>query len=163
MKPLAFLLMLTLVTSQSLAEEVRLICTGVHSGTRSVPAGQRINPTTGLSEQAYASVPYQTELVREIRFDEAKEKFRLKGSGAVGSKQDEDEWVSAKHVVFTETAIEVEFDRSRLGRARNILSFGLAQAMEGKPVGTLDRYSGIWRMMGEQLNCQKLETTDRKF
>jgi hypothetical protein len=163
MKLVILPLLLTLVAGELSAEEVRLICTGVHSGTRSVPSGQRTNPVTGLPEQQYASVPYETELVREIRFDESTNDFRLKGSAAIGNKTDDEEWVTAKRVVFTQASIEVEFDRSRLGRARNILSFGLAQAVEGKPIGILDRYSGVWRMMGQQLSCQKLDTSERKF
>ena len=163
MKLLTLALLLMFAASEAVAEEVRLICTGVHSGTHSVPSGQRTNPITGQPEQQYASVPYQTELAREIRFDEATGEFRLKGNAAVANKAEDNEWVAAKRVVFTDASIEVEFDRSRLGRARNMLSFGLAQAMEGKPIGILDRYSGIWRMMGEQLSCQKLDADVRKF
>jgi hypothetical protein len=64
---------------------------------------------------------------------------------------------------FSEKTIEAEFELNGRGRARNILSFGLAQAMEGKPIGVLDRYSGLWRLLGEKLSCIKVETSERKF
>lgn len=148
---------------QIYADEVRLICSGVHSGTRRVESGTHYDENTGRQKTEYANVPYETELVREIRFDEDANEFWYKGSEGLSTRNSEDGWIPAKELEFSEAEIVVEFTHGAFKIFRDVLSLGITRLTEGKPIGTLDRYSGIWRILGYQMNCLKLDVSERRF
>lgn len=152
-----------LATDPAFAEEVRLICEGVVTRTRSVPSGTSVNENTGAKQTEYASVPYSDDAVREIRFDEGNGEFWYKGESGLSKDGAVDGWIPAKEVQFTESEITARFGTGGSRKAKEILSFGLARLIDGAPVGTLDRYTGIWRIDDDVLTCRKMAIEERKF
>lgn len=149
----------------SYADEVRLICSGIVAGTERVNAGTSTNQYTGQQKREYADIPVERSVVHELRFDEIAGTFAIKGNELqISKKGSEDGWIPAKSVDISEAAIKVEFHQSGVETARDILSFGAAKLYRpSTPTGTLDRYTGLWRIGEATLACQKAELQDRKF
>ena len=156
------LIALVLFSGAILADEVRLICEGVVTDSVRQKSGEHINPNTGKSEPDYMNIPTKVDVLREIRFDEESGEFWYKGATWLSSDGSEDGWVPAVEVEFTDDLITARFKPGGRKKLADILSFGIT-ALTNKPIGELDRYSGIWRMNGAGITCRKLETEERKF
>ena len=146
------------------ATEVHLICQGIVSGTNSQPAGEHVDPNSGRTVKEHVSVPFESSVIREIRFDEATGSFWYKGSSGIGTRGITNGWVPAKQVRFSEAQINVQFESTNREKVLNVLSFGLELVVgPGIPYGVLDRYTGIWRIGSTTLNCKKIDETERRF
>jgi hypothetical protein len=147
------------------AEEVRLVCSGVVAGTEQVNAGTSTDPYSGAKEREYADIPVERSVVHELRFDEVAGTFAIKGNHLQISKMgSEDGWIPAKTVEFSEAAIKVVFSQSGVETARDIFSLGAAKLFRpSTSKGTLDRYTGLWRLGSAVLPCQKADLEERKF
>lgn len=147
------------------AEETRLICSGTVQTVAQVATGRSTNPYTGAQETDTASIPVETAVVREIRFDEAAGTFWIKGNLLnISSKDAVDGWIPAAKVEFSDAEIRVEFKQHGAEKARDILSLGAAKLYRPSvPTASLDRVTGIWRAGRAALPCQKVDPLERKF